>query len=687
MKIENGRIGELSYLNSPAKIQAGHDFYLIYAMKGAIQVQKDASPIAMPENTLLAVQSARAIVLAPQGICVLLRLSENYIALFGLNEYLVQCSPAEQNQVAYQKLVATLTELIDFVSDSAISTTDLLSKLTAIVEQIKAKFSQKLANDGDLIAHVQDYLSLNYQADCSLSDVAERFSVTPQYLSQRFKQQTGQNFAKYLTRLRLEHSLDDLKYSNDLILDIALKNGFASLSTFNRAFKTEYQLSPLQYRNQNQATAHLEKPAVTVNNAALEASLAKMRLKNLQQQTILLNAQPTSTSGKPTYVDTISLTETPTAETVKSLKRLRIKYVRLRLELPADLDNLSLLKINRQIEPVLKSGLPIIWVLADDAADQTTSLRKFWGYFANIISIDNVAKWKLEVSVKQLPALKKIKSALADLDLNLQFVISGSYEELSQLSAQDAAYMLVANHDQLAVLTYQAQQLRRQFSKTELSVLYPGITNDKLAKLNDTNFAAAAFLQSALKLSPVVDHLAIPVFQDEEGDALLDGQTGLVTYSLLRKPIFYAVSFFNRQSSSVLSCQDNYVASYDGRRDYSLLITNPSSIRSQASRIDYDNFHSILLERHAKKLVKIVNITNGNYLVKIRVVNRQVGLDKLWHDIGQIPKLNLEEQDYLSRKTAPDIIMWQSTVTDQTLQFQLKMRPDEIVYVHLIYLY
>lgn len=688
MKFENGRVGELSYLNSITKIQAGHDFYLIYVLKGTATVRKDTDSWLLKENTLLCIQSARTISINPQGVCGLLRISENYVSLFDLREYMINCDPSLQDRISYQEVVKTLTELLTLTEEPSVSSTDLVAKITKLIEKLKNDFGKPLSNTGDLISQVEKYLELNFQQECSLTEVAHRFSVTPQYLSQRFKSQTGENFAKYLTRLRLEQSLLDLQHSNDLVLDVALRNGFSSLSTFNRTFKEKYHMSPGQYRNQHQLGLESEEQTGEVNNEELEASLTKMRLKNLQQQTIPLHADRKEAGHRPVFADTITLSQVPTSKIMEVLQRLRIRYVRMKLKLPDQIDNMYLLQVNHDIEPVLRTGLPIIWSIDDNSAEKlSNNLRRFFGYFANIISVENVAKWRIELSSQASSKIAEIKSAFNDLGIKPSFIIRGDSATLAGLSISEVAFNLIVGENQASAVVYQSKRLRQQFPHAELFVTYLGITKHNLRILNDTNFAAATFMKTAFKLSESADHIALAMLQDDEHQQLLDGQNGLTAFSMLRKPMFYAVSFFNRQSSQIFEIKENYLTSYDGRRNYSVLITNPSVVRSESTWIDYDNFHSILVERTAKKMVKVTGLANGCYMIKSRIENHYVGLTKLWKDLDQLPKLNLEEQDYLNRKSAPDMVIRQVEVKDHNLQFEFKMQADEVVYLHLIYLY
>ena len=68
------------------------------------------------------------------------------------------------------------------------------------------------------------------------------------YVSTLFKQIVGINFYEYLTRVRFQHALNDLAITNDNLTDIALRNGFADLKTFNARFRATLQRTPAEYR-------------------------------------------------------------------------------------------------------------------------------------------------------------------------------------------------------------------------------------------------------------------------------------------------------------------------------------------------------------------------------------------------------------------------------------------------------
>jgi AraC-like DNA-binding protein len=84
--------------------------------------------------------------------------------------------------------------------------------------------------------------------ELSLTKVAKLVNLTPNYLSEKFKQVTGINFVRYVSQTRIAKARKLWHNSNLRISEIAFAAGFQSLSRFNRAFKKLDGKSPTAYR-------------------------------------------------------------------------------------------------------------------------------------------------------------------------------------------------------------------------------------------------------------------------------------------------------------------------------------------------------------------------------------------------------------------------------------------------------
>lgn len=96
------------------------------------------------------------------------------------------------------------------------------------------------------------YLNEHYQEDISLDDLSEYFSLTPAYCSALIKETAGENFSKLLIELRIKKARELLQNTEQKIYEIASDVGYKDVKYFNRVFKRETGITPVQYREEIQ---------------------------------------------------------------------------------------------------------------------------------------------------------------------------------------------------------------------------------------------------------------------------------------------------------------------------------------------------------------------------------------------------------------------------------------------------
>ncbi|MBU0912042.1 MAG: AraC family transcriptional regulator [Gammaproteobacteria bacterium] len=95
----------------------------------------------------------------------------------------------------------------------------------------------------------QDRLFLD--ASLSLPKLAKHISTSAYYISQTLNETIGVNFFDYVNRYRINAAKEQLRNTNNTVLDIAMNVGFNAKSSFYTAFKKETQVTPNQYREAN----------------------------------------------------------------------------------------------------------------------------------------------------------------------------------------------------------------------------------------------------------------------------------------------------------------------------------------------------------------------------------------------------------------------------------------------------
>lgn len=85
-------------------------------------------------------------------------------------------------------------------------------------------------------------------SEFSLNDVAAALYVSTNYMRRLFRQQAGESFVEYLTRIRMEKAVDLLKNTTMKIQDIAEATGFSNQRYFAVCFKKHVGETPTSIR-------------------------------------------------------------------------------------------------------------------------------------------------------------------------------------------------------------------------------------------------------------------------------------------------------------------------------------------------------------------------------------------------------------------------------------------------------
>ncbi|GAB6928378.1 hypothetical protein JCM10914A_23610 [Paenibacillus sp. JCM 10914] len=92
------------------------------------------------------------------------------------------------------------------------------------------------------------YIHEHLGQSLSLQQVAKHVHMNPNYFSEMFKKETGQNYIEFVTHAKLRKSMTLLKETPAKISEIANEIGYEDIKYFNRLFKKFTGLTPSEYR-------------------------------------------------------------------------------------------------------------------------------------------------------------------------------------------------------------------------------------------------------------------------------------------------------------------------------------------------------------------------------------------------------------------------------------------------------
>lgn len=121
-----------------------------------------------------------------------------------------------------------------------------LSKVKAATEVVA---NRKEDQSNSVISRATEYIENNFDKELSLDEVSQVVNVSPYYFSKLFKEEKGENFVEYLTRLRMEKAKLLLATTDKSMKEICKEIGYADPNYFSRNFKKYTGMTPTEYAN------------------------------------------------------------------------------------------------------------------------------------------------------------------------------------------------------------------------------------------------------------------------------------------------------------------------------------------------------------------------------------------------------------------------------------------------------
>ena len=123
--------------------------------------------------------------------------------------------------------------------------------LDSFFEEIR---SINIPATASLVYNVLDYVKAHVTDGLVLEDVAERFYVSPNYLSALIRKETGKTYRQYVIEAKMDMAKQLLNDTRMRVEDIAYAIGYENYISFYNIFKKIEHVSPSEYRLSNRST-------------------------------------------------------------------------------------------------------------------------------------------------------------------------------------------------------------------------------------------------------------------------------------------------------------------------------------------------------------------------------------------------------------------------------------------------
>ena len=128
-------------------------------------------------------------------------------------------------------------------------TADLFACLRGLQrEQLTRAQARQRNQDGQPIRLAKQYIQKNYATPLTLEEVAAATGFSVNYFSTLFKKETGEGFAKYLARIRMEEAKSLLRETRYSVSEVCNRVGYGDTKHFTRTFRQETGITPGEFR-------------------------------------------------------------------------------------------------------------------------------------------------------------------------------------------------------------------------------------------------------------------------------------------------------------------------------------------------------------------------------------------------------------------------------------------------------
>jgi AraC-like DNA-binding protein len=106
--------------------------------------------------------------------------------------------------------------------------------------------------DQQVIQEIRDYLDDNSYTEHTIQEICRRFMINREKLQAGFREFLHTTVHAYIISQRMTRAAKRLLESDDSIKVIALDSGYKKQRSFNKIFKTVFNLTPAAYRRLHQ---------------------------------------------------------------------------------------------------------------------------------------------------------------------------------------------------------------------------------------------------------------------------------------------------------------------------------------------------------------------------------------------------------------------------------------------------
>ena len=289
---------ELDFItDQTTKIHYHENFELLFIISGqlSLTVEEDNSQLSSGDLALINANHKHSYQGSDELVLGRFVISYNKVReLLGMNHVLFWCNSTSDRNEAYDALRRIIAKIFnESLNNDGRNKLYLSSLYYQMLYILAENFTlapnnrhqkEKKENSDDRIEKIFSYIRNNYQKNITLEDISHHLYLSTTYVSKYIKQKCGINFVALLNSVRLSHAMEDMMYSEESIMKIALENGFASVAAFNKLFKETYHQTPSEFRKQHKNRSDSYREKKEKNQALIQEKVEQYLEQNPNQR-------------------------------------------------------------------------------------------------------------------------------------------------------------------------------------------------------------------------------------------------------------------------------------------------------------------------------------------------------------------------------------------------------------------
>lgn len=123
-------------------------------------------------------------------------------------------------------------------------------ELVAALQEVATETVGSLLQDvkNPVVSQVLGYIHAHYADELSLKTLGAQYHIHPVYLGQLFHKETGESFAEYINKYRIDQAKQQLKNTNLKVHEIARNVGYWETGYFYKQFRKYVGISPTDFK-------------------------------------------------------------------------------------------------------------------------------------------------------------------------------------------------------------------------------------------------------------------------------------------------------------------------------------------------------------------------------------------------------------------------------------------------------